>query len=131
MKDLTDILLNYVCPSAGVLMSTLLYAAPVRDLRRALRTGRLGPLNTTPWTVMMGNTVVSMVPYIRSIVPFNHIYGVHESMAYDGFSLSLSLSLSLFFALVPFILLDPRLDGSVDRMTFEFSPKIPGMVSYP
>ena len=95
MKDLTDILLNYVCPSAGVLMSTLLYAAPVRDLRRALRTGRLGPLNTTPWTVMMGNTVVSMVPYIRSIVPFNHIYGVHESMAYDGFSLSLSLSLSL------------------------------------
>ena len=60
--------------------------------------------------------------YIGSLVLFNCIYGVHGSIAYGGFF--------LFFALVPFILLDPRLDGSVDRMTLPIPPfEFSGMVS--
>jgi solute carrier family 50 protein (sugar transporter) len=53
------IFFSYICPSLGVVMSTLMYAAPVNDLRAALNKGKLGKLNPIPWAVMMGNCVVS------------------------------------------------------------------------
>lgn len=42
----------------GVLMSALMYAAPVHDLRDALVNGKLGTLNPVPWAVMTGNCLV-------------------------------------------------------------------------
>jgi len=36
-------------------MSTLMYMAPVQDLRAALVDGKLGSLNPVPWAVMTGN----------------------------------------------------------------------------
>lgn len=52
---LPDIFFAYVCPSMGVVMSALMYAAPVKDLREALVLGKLGNLNPIPWAVMTGN----------------------------------------------------------------------------
>ena len=40
-------------------MSTLMYMAPVQDLRAALVDGKLGSLNPVPWAVMTGNCLVS------------------------------------------------------------------------
>lgn len=51
----SDIFFAYVCPSMGVVMSALMYAAPVKDLREALVLGKLGNLNPIPWAVMTGN----------------------------------------------------------------------------
>eukprot|EP00934_Nitzschia_sp_Nitz4_P009006 Nitzschia sp. Nitz4//scaffold61_size107673//31588//32495//NITZ4_004229-RA/size107673-snap-gene-0.108-mRNA-1//-1//CDS//3329555692//8996//frame0 len=50
-----DIFFTVVCPSLGVLMSTLMYAAPVLGLRQALQEGSLKRLNPIPWAVMTGN----------------------------------------------------------------------------
>eukprot|EP00339_Tiarina_fusa_P006294 CAMPEP_0117068956 /NCGR_PEP_ID=MMETSP0472-20121206/48332_1 /TAXON_ID=693140 ORGANISM="Tiarina fusus, Strain LIS" /NCGR_SAMPLE_ID=MMETSP0472 /ASSEMBLY_ACC=CAM_ASM_000603 /LENGTH=270 /DNA_ID=CAMNT_0004791235 /DNA_START=50 /DNA_END=863 /DNA_ORIENTATION=- len=52
-----DILFGYICPSLGCLMSSAMYAAPVNELRCALKAGKLGALNSTPWAVMTGNAV--------------------------------------------------------------------------
>ena len=53
--DWYTIIFEYVCPTLGVLISTCLYAAPVRDLQRCLAKGSLGSLNPVPWAVMSGN----------------------------------------------------------------------------
>ena len=58
VKMVTDIFFSYICPSLGVVMSTLMYAAPVGDLRAALVEGKLGSLNPLPWAVMTGNCLV-------------------------------------------------------------------------
>uniref|UniRef100_A0A7S1Y776 Bidirectional sugar transporter SWEET n=1 Tax=Grammatophora oceanica TaxID=210454 RepID=A0A7S1Y776_9STRA len=50
-----DIFLDYVCPSVGGLMSGLMFAAPVFDLRMALQKGSLGCLDPLPWVFMTGN----------------------------------------------------------------------------
>ena len=55
----SDVFFAYVCPSLGVVMSTLMYAAPVNDLNEALVLGKLGNLNPIPWAVMTGNCLVS------------------------------------------------------------------------
>lgn len=53
--DWYTIIFEYVCPTLGVLISTCLYAAPVRDLQKCLQQGSLGNLNPIPWAVMSGN----------------------------------------------------------------------------
>ena len=49
------ILLDLLCPSLGVILATLTFAAPVTSLRDRLNKGSLGDLNPTPWAVMTGN----------------------------------------------------------------------------
>ena len=50
------ILLDLLCPSLGVILATLTFAAPVTSLRDRLSKGSsLGDLNPTPWAVMTGN----------------------------------------------------------------------------
>ena len=50
------ILLDLLCPSLGVMLATLTFAAPVTSLRERLNNGSsLGDLNPTPWAVMTGN----------------------------------------------------------------------------
>ena len=50
------IVLDLLCPSLGVVLATLTFAAPVRSLRdRLAAKGSLGHLNPTPWAVMTGN----------------------------------------------------------------------------
>lgn len=50
-----EIILLYVCPSLGGIMSSIMFAAPVNDLRHALANGRLGYLNPFPFAMMSGN----------------------------------------------------------------------------
>lgn len=49
------IILDLLCPSLGVILATMTFAAPVRSLRERLTQGSLGDLNPTPWAVMTGN----------------------------------------------------------------------------
>jgi len=42
-------------------MSTLMFAAPINDLKNALEKGKLGTLNPVPWAIMMGNCIVSLL----------------------------------------------------------------------
>jgi len=49
------IILDLICPSLGVVLATMTFAAPVRSLRDRLARGSLGQLNPTPWAVMTGN----------------------------------------------------------------------------
>jgi len=51
------IVLDLVCPSLGVILATMTFAAPVKSLRDRLAYGSLGPLNPTPWAVMTGNCI--------------------------------------------------------------------------
>lgn len=54
---LGEIFLLYVCPSLGGIMSTIMFAAPVNDMRAALVRGDLGNLNTYVFAAMTGNTL--------------------------------------------------------------------------
>ena len=63
MVHASDIFFAYVCPSMGVVMSALMYAAPVNDLNEALVIGKLGDLNPIPWAVMTGNCLVGTMPH--------------------------------------------------------------------
>jgi solute carrier family 50 protein (sugar transporter) len=51
----TDVVLQYVCPVMGSILANTMFAAPVRDLRKALVRGSLGVLNPFPWAVGAGN----------------------------------------------------------------------------
>jgi len=53
----STIILEYVCPSVGAFLSTMMFAAPVGDLRRAVMKGSLGPLNPLPFSMMTGNCI--------------------------------------------------------------------------
>lgn len=56
MVSITDIILEYVCPTAGVITANIMFFSPVQDVRKAvLETGTLGDLNPTPWAFMLGN----------------------------------------------------------------------------
>jgi solute carrier family 50 (sugar transporter) len=46
---------DYICPFLGCLIASTLFAAPVNDLRKALREQTLGPLNPNPWCILTGN----------------------------------------------------------------------------
>jgi len=52
------VIVEYVCPSLGVVMANALFAAPVRSLRHAVScVGRLNDLNPVPWAFMTGNCI--------------------------------------------------------------------------
>jgi solute carrier family 50 protein (sugar transporter) len=53
--DVRGVIFDYACPFLGCLIASTLFAAPVNDLRSALRRRALGPLNPTPWAVLTGN----------------------------------------------------------------------------
>lgn len=55
MVDWSSIVMDHVCPSLGCVMSTLMFAAPVRDLMQCVIDGSLGELNPIPWAIMTGN----------------------------------------------------------------------------
>lgn len=55
MPSPTVIILEYLCPSAGVILAAAMFGAPVHDLRQALIEGSLGALNPFPWAIMTGN----------------------------------------------------------------------------
>jgi solute carrier family 50 (sugar transporter) len=83
---IADVFLLYVCPTLGGLMSTVMFAAPINDLRDALATGTTGDLNFFPFAMMTGNTFGWLV------------YGYHTKDAFivssnlPGFILSLWLN---------------------------------------
>lgn len=52
-----EVILEYVCPTLGVLVGNLMFSAPFRDVQRALKNHHLGDLNPTPWAFMLGNCV--------------------------------------------------------------------------
>ena len=45
----------YVCPTIGSILCTVMFAAPVNDLRRALAIGDFGVLDPFPFVMMAGN----------------------------------------------------------------------------
>eukprot|EP00536_Pseudo-nitzschia_multiseries_P003002 jgi/Psemu1/184926/e_gw1.43.197.1 len=52
----SEIVLEYVCPSLGVILANMMFSAPMRDLQRVVSEGNgLGDLNPTPWAFMLGN----------------------------------------------------------------------------
>ena len=53
----STIFLEYVCPSIGALLSGIMFAAPIQDLRKALIKGSLGLLNPLPFSMMTGNCI--------------------------------------------------------------------------
>ncbi len=56
MATASEIVLEYVCPSLGLLMANLMFLAPLKDLQSAVTKGAgLGDLNPTPWAFMLGN----------------------------------------------------------------------------
>lgn len=55
MVAASEIFENVIAPTMGVIMSNLMYGAPIQDLRKALRRGDLGELNPLPWSIMTGN----------------------------------------------------------------------------
>jgi solute carrier family 50 protein (sugar transporter) len=55
MPSTKEIILEYVCPSLGVIFANCMFSAPYRDLRQAIRDGNLGDLNPTPWAFLLGN----------------------------------------------------------------------------
>lgn len=58
MSTAAEIILEYICPSLGMIVAWLMWLAPVKDLRDAVRRGAgLGDLNPTPWAMMLGNCV--------------------------------------------------------------------------
>lgn len=55
MTNWNKIVFEYICPSIGIVISTALYAAPVKSLAIALERKSLGALNPTPWGILTGN----------------------------------------------------------------------------
>jgi hypothetical protein len=50
MLSVQEIVLEYVCPGAGAVVSNIMFLAPYRDVRKTIfETGQLGDLNPTPW----------------------------------------------------------------------------------
>ena len=52
---LIDIFLDLICPTLGALLATIMFGAPILDLRRAMKRGALGDLNPFPWVMTTGN----------------------------------------------------------------------------
>ena len=55
MLSASVIILEYVCPSLGLIMGNVMFLAPFRDVKAAVERGSLGALNPTPWAFMLGN----------------------------------------------------------------------------
>jgi len=52
MLSASTIILEYVCPAAGMICGNIMFFAPFFDVRKASLSGSLGELNPTPWYVM-------------------------------------------------------------------------------
>ena len=55
MTDPKEIILEYFSPAMGVILANIMFFAPVKDLRKAVRNSSIGDLNPTPWAFMLGN----------------------------------------------------------------------------
>mmetsp|Transcript_9491 Transcript_9491/g.18553 ORF Transcript_9491/g.18553 Transcript_9491/m.18553 type:complete len:302 (-) Transcript_9491:2971-3876(-) len=53
--EFQEFIFEFLCPTAGCILALLVFTAPIKDLKQALRRGSLGSLNTIPWAVMNGN----------------------------------------------------------------------------
>jgi solute carrier family 50 (sugar transporter) len=51
----STIILEYICPCAGMIIANIMFSAPFRDLQNAVKIGNIGNLNCTPWAFMLGN----------------------------------------------------------------------------
>jgi solute carrier family 50 protein (sugar transporter) len=51
------IILEFICPCLGTIIGNLIFFAPLKDMKKALRDGSLGDLNPTPWAFMLGNSL--------------------------------------------------------------------------
>jgi solute carrier family 50 protein (sugar transporter) len=49
------IILEYVFPGLGLLLSNWMFFTPYLDVKKAVQKGSLGNLNPTPWAFMLGN----------------------------------------------------------------------------
>jgi len=54
--EFETIVLQYICPGAGVILANAVFSSPVKSLTNALREGTLGELNPTPWAFMTGTS---------------------------------------------------------------------------
>ena len=54
--ELLNFFMLQVCPTAGCVLASLMFCAPVRDLNHGLQRGSLGTLNPVPWAFAVGNT---------------------------------------------------------------------------
>jgi solute carrier family 50 (sugar transporter) len=57
MVSAETLILEYICPGAGVIIATIMFAAPLLDVKRATLSATLGDLNPTPWVFMLGNCI--------------------------------------------------------------------------
>lgn len=57
MKEVADIILDYIVPSLGIIFAFSTFIAPVGCISRAVRHGHLGELNPIPWIFMTGNAI--------------------------------------------------------------------------
>ncbi|KAL7558706.1 hypothetical protein ACA910_013422 [Epithemia clementina (nom. ined.)] len=66
------VFMDLICPSLGVVMATVMFGAPIVDLRKALLNGTLGDLNPFPWAIMTGNCLGWVVYgyYLQPSDPF-------------------------------------------------------------
>jgi solute carrier family 50 (sugar transporter) len=55
MVSASTVVLEYLCPGAGVICAGIMFSAPLRDVRQATLAANLGDLNPTPWAFMLGN----------------------------------------------------------------------------
>lgn len=79
--DWRYLIMNHICPAAGVILSTLMYSAAISDLKQCILCGSLGSLNPIPWAIQMGNCFVSCskriyTDYIivNGLIEFSHDY---------------------------------------------------------
>ena len=55
MVSVQVLILEYICPALGMIAANIMFAAPFKDLKKAIKKGDLGDLNPTPWAFMLGN----------------------------------------------------------------------------
>lgn len=57
MAKVEQIVLEYICPSIGSVLATIMFAAPINALQEAFKRGYLDQLNPLPWVFMTGNCI--------------------------------------------------------------------------
>jgi solute carrier family 50 protein (sugar transporter) len=55
MLSASEIILEYVCPTAGDITGMLMFMAPWKGIQQATARGRLDDLNPLPWAFLLGN----------------------------------------------------------------------------
>ena len=53
--DAQTLILQFICPGIGVILATLMFMAPLKDVQKAIKAGSLGELNCLRWVFMLGN----------------------------------------------------------------------------